>query len=464
MTMEYDDKLVPLGIEGLDDILDGGVRRGSIILVAGSPGSGKTSFAARFVYEGLTRGEPGIYLSFNEYREEFLENMSRLGLDFEVYEEQGKFVFIEALNINDEEAISATLESLLSAIDAIGAKRLVIDTITSILRVLGSDQRARELLHSLFIHHVKRHGVTTILTAELPVGSSRLGYGIEEFVVDGLIMLKTSFSGDKIIRTMEILKMRGHRTTLARLTYAIVPGKVIAVRTPPKILNIPAPSEVLRFRLSAANMSYSVSLPRGSQILVSIHPAFDPPTILLGLACNIEAEPPVKVLYRSFTRSPDEVKWILRRLSCSDPTVEITKISSINPTIYSATELAMHSIDEDLRVMPDVVVVDGIKQAFWLSGEVDVGIREHFNNIQHRRIHGITGVYVYSAALKELVNTYPLYNIYDTIFYIAPRRMGNALYIDITTLKLHYSVPSQHVTLPVSSIVGALYSNNTTEN
>jgi len=147
--MEYDDKLVPLGIEGLDDILDGGVRRGSIILVAGSPGSGKTSFAARFVYEGLTRGEPGIYLSFNEYREEFLENMSRLGLDFEVYEEQGKFVFIEALNINDEEAISATLESLLSAIDAIGAKRLVIDTITSILRVLGSNQRARELLHSL---------------------------------------------------------------------------------------------------------------------------------------------------------------------------------------------------------------------------------------------------------------------------------------------------------------------------
>ena len=99
-----------------------------------------------------------------------------------------------------------------------------------------------------------------------------------------------------------------------------------------------------------------------------------------------------------------------------------------------------------------------------LSGEVDVGIREHFNNIQHRRIHGITGVYVYSAALKELVNTYPLYNIYNTIFYIAPRRMGNALYIDITTLKLHYSVSSQHVTVPVSSIVGALYSNDTTEN
>lgn len=463
MTRTYDDKLVPLGIEGLDDILGCGVRRGSIILVAGSPGSGKTSFAARFIYEGLARGEPGIYLSFNEYREEFLENMSQLGLDFEAYEKQGRFMFLEALNINDEEAVTATLESLLSTIDAIGAKRLAVDTITSILRVLGTDQRARELLHSLFIHHVKRREITTVLTAELPVGSSRLGYGIEEFVVDGLIMLKTGFSGDKIIRTMEILKMRGHGATLARLTYAIVPGKVIAVRTPPKISNIPAPSEVLRFRLSAANMSYSVSLPRGSQILVSIHPALDPLTILLGLACNTEANPPVKVLYRSFSKSPDEVGWVLRRLSCSNPSLEVTRISSINPTIYSATELAMHSIEEDLRVMPDVVVVDGIKQAFWLSGEMDVGIREHFNNIQHRRIHGITGFYVYSATLRELVNTYPLYDIYDAIFYIAPRRINDSLYIDIKTLKLRYSAPTRHATLPVSSIIGALYSNDAAE-
>ena len=65
---------------------------------------------------------PGYILAFNEYREEFLENMSQLGLDFEAYEKQDKFMFLEALNIDNEEAVTATLESLLSTIDVIGAK------------------------------------------------------------------------------------------------------------------------------------------------------------------------------------------------------------------------------------------------------------------------------------------------------------------------------------------------------
>ncbi|HID40669.1 MAG TPA: hypothetical protein EYP33_00745 [Pyrodictium sp.] len=150
LDKKSDTALIPLGISGLDEALGGGVRPGSVILVAGAPGSGKTSFAARFIYDGLAKfNQPGVYLSFNEYREEFYENMANLGLDFQSYESKGKFIFIEALNINDEEAVMAILENLLTIINTIKAKRVAIDTITSLLQILRSAKRERKLLHSL---------------------------------------------------------------------------------------------------------------------------------------------------------------------------------------------------------------------------------------------------------------------------------------------------------------------------
>ncbi|ALL00705.1 hypothetical protein Pyrde_0655 [Pyrodictium delaneyi] len=450
MGKKSDTALIPLGISGLDEALGGGVRPGSVILVAGAPGSGKTSFAARFIYEGLTKfNQPSVYLSFNEYKEEFYENMANLGLDFQSYESKGKFIFIEALNINDDEAVMAILENLLTIINTIKAKRVAIDTITSLLQILGSAKRARELLHSLFIHYMKKRGITTVLTAELPIGDPKLGYGIEEFIADGLIILRTKFSGDKIVRIMEIRKMRGHRATLARLTYAIVPGKVIAVRTPPRIIDIHAPQENLAFQLETGDANYSFTLPRGAQVLVAINPVLDPLSTLFGIACKTRIKPSIKLLYRTFTRSPEEIQWVLKELKCKNPTIEFVHLSSINPTLYSVTELAMMNIEEDLAVKPDIVVIDGIEQAFWLSGGQEIGIREHYNNIQYRKIHNITGVYVYTITLRKLLNANPLLNIYDAIFYFTPRRVNNKIHVSIRVIKSRYKIPTNHITLPI---------------
>ncbi|MEM4983217.1 MAG: ATPase domain-containing protein, partial [Candidatus Bathyarchaeia archaeon] len=84
-----DIKRVPTGISGLDEVLGGGFPRGSLIILAGNPGTGKTIFSAIFLYNGIVNyGERGVYVSFAENREAFLSNMLSLGLDFERLEEE----------------------------------------------------------------------------------------------------------------------------------------------------------------------------------------------------------------------------------------------------------------------------------------------------------------------------------------------------------------------------------------
>ena len=87
-------KVIPTGIKNLDEVIGGGFLKGSMILVAGNPGSGKTTFAAQFIYEGLRRGESCLYVSFLEDEAEFGRHFSCLGMDFKMYSEKGLFKYL----------------------------------------------------------------------------------------------------------------------------------------------------------------------------------------------------------------------------------------------------------------------------------------------------------------------------------------------------------------------------------
>jgi circadian clock protein KaiC len=199
---------VPTGIAGLDDLIKGGFPRGTLILLAGSPGAGKTIAAAHYLYHGAKNlNENSIYVSFAERRKFFFDNMKKFGLDFESLESNGKFKFLDMITTR-EEALSSTFDMVLREVLAIDAKRLVIDSFSAMAQAFERKIDARILLHMLD-KLMRQTGCTTLLLVEVPRGSKTLGLGFEEFVADGIIQFETINEKEGIRKRAVILKMRG---------------------------------------------------------------------------------------------------------------------------------------------------------------------------------------------------------------------------------------------------------------
>ena len=199
---------VPTGIVGLDDLIEGGFPRSSLVLLAGSPGSGKTIASAHYIYHGAKNlDENGVYVSFAERREFFLDNMKRFSLDFEMLESKGKFKFLDLITTR-EEAVSSTLDTVIREVFEIDAKRLVIDSFSAMAQAFKKKIDARIILH-LLDKLMRQTGCTTLLLVELPIRSKTLGLGFEEFVADGIILFETIEEKEGIRKRAVILKMRG---------------------------------------------------------------------------------------------------------------------------------------------------------------------------------------------------------------------------------------------------------------
>ncbi|MCW3976746.1 MAG: AAA family ATPase [Candidatus Bathyarchaeota archaeon] len=198
---------VPTGITGLDGLIEGGFPRGGLILLAGSPGSGKSIASAHFIYHGAKNlDENGVYLSFAERRDFFFNNMKRFCLDFEVLESEGRFKFLDVMTAR-EEATSSTFDMAISEILEINATRLVVDSFSAMAQAFKMRIDARIILHMLnkLMHHTL---CTTLLLVEIPTGSRTFGSGFEEFVADGIIHFETINENDGIRKRAVIRKMR----------------------------------------------------------------------------------------------------------------------------------------------------------------------------------------------------------------------------------------------------------------
>lgn len=203
----------PTGIAGLDYMIEGGFPKGSLILLAGSAGSGKTIASAHFLYHGAKNlNETGVYVSFAERREFFIENMKKFGLDFQALESQGKFKFLDFITTR-EDSVSSTIGLMSREVMEIGAKRLVVDSFTAMAQAFSKKIDARIILHML-VKLMSRCGCTTLMLVELPAGSKTIGLGFEEFVADGIILFETVEEREGIRKRAVVRKMRGTSHTL----------------------------------------------------------------------------------------------------------------------------------------------------------------------------------------------------------------------------------------------------------
>ncbi|MBN2127558.1 MAG: AAA family ATPase [Candidatus Diapherotrites archaeon] len=213
---------VKTGIQGLDNLVEGGIPQGRTVLLAGACGTGKTIFGMQYIYEGAkTFSEPGIYVTLDERPELIREDMLRFGWDLRGLEEKGLIQIIDGslakIGLPSEEELSVPasgfdLDKLLLEIMRLtkrtNAKRVVFDSIPALGLNFEKDTDVRKAILKIS-YLLNRTGVTSILTSEIVEGENKFSkYGVEEYVADGVIVMHYMGVGTQSNRTIHIRKMR----------------------------------------------------------------------------------------------------------------------------------------------------------------------------------------------------------------------------------------------------------------
>ncbi len=231
---------VTTGIQGLDQLLEGGLPERRTILVIGGPGSGKTIFASQFIHNGIQRhNESGIFVSLDEGKDHFYREMQHFGWDFKKAEQEGKFVFVDATRMSrvallkeklyGEEtkslrgkqlSIDKLIEELQAKIKSVGAKRVAVDTLAALL-YRYPDPGERRIAVVDLVESLSDLGTTTIVTTELDHLSLERSALIEEYLAHGVIMMQTLFSQGVTTRAIQVEKMRGAKVNPSLVPYII---------------------------------------------------------------------------------------------------------------------------------------------------------------------------------------------------------------------------------------------------
>jgi circadian clock protein KaiC len=208
--------------------------------VLGGPGTGKTILGSQFLHKGITQyGENGIFVSLDEGKNHFYSEMMKFGWDFKKAEEEGKFLFLDATRLSrvailkekmlKEETsslrgkqlqIDKLIEELQGKIQQIGAKRVVLDTLASLFYRFPDPIERRTASVDL-IEALSDLGATTIVTTELTYLGLERNMMDEEFLVHGVIMMQTLFSGGTTTRALQVEKMRGANVNPNLVPYTI---------------------------------------------------------------------------------------------------------------------------------------------------------------------------------------------------------------------------------------------------
>ncbi|MFH1316031.1 MAG: ATPase domain-containing protein [Candidatus Woesearchaeota archaeon] len=200
---------VQTGIEGLDKIMHGGFERNSVNIIGGGAGSGKSILCMQFLMNGVKKyNEPGIYITFEEDKKKMLKHMKQFGWDLEKLESENKLAVIEYT----PEQVGKLLEEgggvIDNMIEKMGAKRIVIDSLTA-FTMLHRDELAKIQASLALFRLMQKWACTALLTAESDPDPEKHKSTIMEFEVDGVILLYYLRKGDTRERALEILKLRG---------------------------------------------------------------------------------------------------------------------------------------------------------------------------------------------------------------------------------------------------------------
>lgn len=215
---------IATGIPGMDEILGGGIRENSTVLLTGAPGTGKSIFALQFIVEGAKKGEPGIFITTDETLESTRSYAESIGLELEKYEKKGLITLIRQI-VTTKKLV--TIATPLDIIRKHKVKRVVLDSLSlfELTHVAGIIDYRKELLN--FLLRMKEIGVTLLATAEMATTNiDVLTYRPEDFLFEGVVLFTKIRKGASFERCITVAKMRGQEHSINIYPFKIGKGGI----------------------------------------------------------------------------------------------------------------------------------------------------------------------------------------------------------------------------------------------
>ena len=358
----------PTGIQGLDEITGGGLPRGRPTLVCGGAGCGKTLLAAEFLVRGAVQfGEPGVLMAFEETEKELKANVASLGFDLEGLVRRRKividYVHMERSEVREcgEYDLEGLFVRLGHAIDSIGAKRVVLDTLEVLFASLPNEAILRSELRRLF-RWLKEKGVTAVITAERG-RESLTRHGLEEYVSDCVILLDHRVNDQIATRHLRVVKYRGALHGTNEFPF-LIGDEGISV--------LPITSLSLNHKVSAERIATGIprldsmlggrGFFRGSSILLTGTPGTGK-TIVAANFAQAAARRGERVLFFSFEESPDQIIRNMHSIGLRlEPLVKrgLLRFHSARPSLYGLEMHLATMFKEIVTFKPQVVIIDPI--------------------------------------------------------------------------------------------------------
>lgn len=368
------------GIRGLDEITAGGLPSGRPTLICGAAGSGKTLFSMEFLVHGATQyNEPGIFVAFEEKAEELAVNVASLGFDLNQLQTDGKIridhVHIERSEI--EETGEYNLEGLFIrlgyAIDSIGAKRVVLDTVESLFAGLTNQGVLRAELRRLF-EWLKEKKVTTIITGEKGE-ASLTRQGLEEYVSDCVILLDHRIENKISTRILRIVKYRGTVHGTNEYPFLIDEEGISVLPVTSLQLNHPTSVERLSSGIPALDKMLSgEGFYKGSSILIS-GTAGTGKTSIAGSFIDKTCKDGMRTIYFAFEESPHQIVRNMRSINIdlqSHLDSGLLMFSASRPTLNGLEMHLLNIIKLVEKFKPQVIVLDPISNLITVGSNSEV--------------------------------------------------------------------------------------------
>lgn len=358
----------PTGIQGLDEITGGGLPQGRPTLVCGSAGCGKTLLAMEFLVRGAVEfGEPGVFMAFEETADELAQNVRSLGFDLESLADRNlllvDFVRVEPNEIEEtgEYDLDGLFIRLGHAIDSVGARRVVLDTLETLFGGLTNMGILRSELRRLF-RWLKDKGVTAIITAERGDGALTR-YGLEEYVSDCVIVLDHRVTGQLSTRRLRVVKYRGTTHGTNEYPFLIDKDGISVLPVTSIGLRHAAPDERISTGVPRLDtMLGGKGVYRGSSVLVS-GTAGTGKTSLAAHMAEATCRRGERCLYFSFEESDSQLMRNMRSIGLDlRPRAKkgLLRVHAMRPSAYGLEmHLAtLHKLVNEFE--PRVVIVDPI--------------------------------------------------------------------------------------------------------
>lgn len=227
------------GVEGLDNALDGGIPRGNTILVTGSCGTGKTTLSMEFLVHGALDGETCLFVSVTEASAKLLNNI----IPYDFFEEslikKGKLIFVDMPVVYERlgldkleftlEEVDVLVRAIADIVKEMDVKRLVIDSITSVCYRLRTQEKIRNFILKIGAT-LSSLGCTSILVSEISPAEQRYSlFGVEEAIADGIILMGNLERRGDLLRTLQIVKMRGTQHSRTKYVLDLTSAGVLLV-------------------------------------------------------------------------------------------------------------------------------------------------------------------------------------------------------------------------------------------